>query len=797
MTPRQVISLMTLAAASLAPLHAADQSASFFLHDGDRMVFYGDSITDQEWYPTLVQTFVMTRFPSWRNEFTNRGQSGDNAGSLKRFERDVAFNKPAALTFMMGYNDPGYGPFQAEGLAKFVDHVTQSVKLARAANPGMRILLIGPTPNETALSSSYPRWVTGDFYPYCLLMYGREEGRLARRLGVDYVDMTTLYGQTMGFGRVMAQKGFALSRDGVHPQQEGQTFIAYHLLRAMGGQAQLASVSIDAAHGKLLSAERCAVSKLEIAGGKVSFTRKCLSLPYPTPAVARPFSLLVDLDNTLNVDLLTVTGLPAPSYALSVDGEKIAELPASELADGVNLSAYPATPMYQQALAVFDAVRKKDLLDCHFWRDYVMTGQADGAGNPLGTDPAARAKVEAARQAIAAARLAAYALNTPHEHTLTLEPLDKTIPRYADLADTDLNQSFLICTVGKVAVDWNAMKLLDNKVEIHIQNPGATTHQGTITWNCPEGWQITPAETEFTVEGGQTATVPFTVTCPAGTATIPPPTATVRWHWTADWAYPMQHDVEMELLPHLTIPHAKTPVTFTSHLADWDDAVSFTLDKLYFVDTILTGKKNVWDGPQDLSAKFLMKWDEQALYFCALVHDDSHVQNQPFYMMWSQDMVQLAALAQEKGKPDGRYEWGFGVYDADRSEAGTYSSQPPVAADAPPLRFQGHVDEAAHTCLYEIAIPWARLAPLVPAAGKSLRFSGVVGDADPQPGKGYNYLAWTNGIVHAKNPADFATVILGESAAHADALSYTYPQALADLAKRGGAVTSADIAQGY
>ena len=78
-----------------------------------------------------------------------------------------------------------------------------------------------------------------------------------------------------------------------------------------------------------------------------------------------------------------------------------------------------------------------------------------------------------------------------------------------------------------------------------------------------------------------------TVTCPGGTAPIPPPTATMRWHWTADWAYPMQHDVEMELLPHLTIPHAKTPVTFTSHLSDWDDAVSFGYPQLRWPTVIV------------------------------------------------------------------------------------------------------------------------------------------------------------------------------------------------------------------
>ncbi len=759
MNTKRVILLMALVTTSLAPLEAEDTPQGFFLRDGDRLVFYGDSITDSEWYPTLVQTFVATRFPKWRNEFYNRGQSGDNSGSLARFARDVATLKPQALTYMMGYNDGGYAPLKPETVSRFLENVSESVRIARGANPRMRIMLIGPTPNETAVSSAYPRWVTGDFYPYCLLTLGREEGRLAQRLGVGYVDMTTLYGQTLGFGRVLAGKTFALSRDGVHPQQEGQTFIAYHLLKAMGAPAQVAQVEIDAAKGKVTRAERCQVSALRTEGGRLSFRRVCESLPYPTPLVARPFALLVDLDNTINADVLVVQGLTAPSYALSVDGEKIAELPAEALAEGVNLSAYPATPMYRQALALMEAVRKKDLLDCAFWRQYVTTGKAEGAGNPLGTDPAARAEVEAARKEIAEAREAIYALNTPRAHTITLEPLEKEISRYADRANADLNQGFLICGASKVDVDWNTMKLRSDRVEVQVQNPGTREQEVTITWHCPAGWQVTPAQGGFAVAGGKTQKQAFAISCPGGQVTLPPPTATVRWAWAQDWAYPMQREVELELTPHLTIARAKTAVTVDGNLDDWADATGFALANVYFMDMAVPGKRELWNGPEDLSARIMMKWDEQALYVAALVRDASHVQNQPANMMWSQDMVQLAALAEAPGKPAGRYEWGFGVYEGDRSEIAYYSAQ---AAEAADIQFQGHVNDFRNWCAYEIAIPWGRLAPLVPAAGKTLRLTVTIGEADPVPGKGYNYLAWTHGIAYGKNSADFAVVTLGE-----------------------------------
>src|SRR2546423_1107391 len=35
----------------------------FYLKDGDRVVFYGDSITDQRLYTAFTESYVITRFP--------------------------------------------------------------------------------------------------------------------------------------------------------------------------------------------------------------------------------------------------------------------------------------------------------------------------------------------------------------------------------------------------------------------------------------------------------------------------------------------------------------------------------------------------------------------------------------------------------------------------------------------------------------------------------------------------------------------------------------------------------------
>ena len=41
----------------------------FFVHDGDRVVFLGDSITEQRLYTTYIEAYALTRYPNWKLTF--------------------------------------------------------------------------------------------------------------------------------------------------------------------------------------------------------------------------------------------------------------------------------------------------------------------------------------------------------------------------------------------------------------------------------------------------------------------------------------------------------------------------------------------------------------------------------------------------------------------------------------------------------------------------------------------------------------------------------------------------------
>ncbi|MGC8552450.1 MAG: GDSL-type esterase/lipase family protein [Phycisphaerae bacterium] len=109
--------LVVLAMAGLLQISSARAAGSFFLHDGDRVCFYGDSITEQRFYPVAVETYVLTRFPNLKVDFVDSGVGGDRvtggwAGNINvRLKRDVYPFKPTVVTIMLGMNDASYRPF--------------------------------------------------------------------------------------------------------------------------------------------------------------------------------------------------------------------------------------------------------------------------------------------------------------------------------------------------------------------------------------------------------------------------------------------------------------------------------------------------------------------------------------------------------------------------------------------------------------------------------------------------------------------------------------------------------------
>ncbi len=97
----------------------------FGLRDGDRVVFYGDSITEQHLYTADVEEYALTRFPAREIAFWNGGVGGDRvsggwAGPIDlRLHDDVFAFHPTVVTVMLGMNDGMVRPYNQQIFESF------------------------------------------------------------------------------------------------------------------------------------------------------------------------------------------------------------------------------------------------------------------------------------------------------------------------------------------------------------------------------------------------------------------------------------------------------------------------------------------------------------------------------------------------------------------------------------------------------------------------------------------------------------------------------------------------------
>jgi len=353
-----LLSLMTvLAAPALSPAAPGDAPTAFALRDGDRVVFYGDSITQEGGYGRLVEEYVRTRFPHWDVRFYNAGVGGDTvkggwAGPVDvRLERDVIALRPTVVTIMLGMNDGGYKLFDAQTLATFGDGYRALVAKLRQALPGARLTFLRSSPFDDVARP--PQFAPG--YDDALRRLGCYVTSLGAKEGATTVDFRDPV--NAGIAAVLKDDpGLArqVVPDRVHPGPAGHMVMGAALLRAWSAPALVTRVEIDAAGPRVVAASNTDVSGLAAAGGGLAWTQLDRALPLPVSYEDATVELAqkagADLDS-LDEERLVVAGLAPGRYELKIDGQEVGAFTDAELTKGMNLARL-STPMRWQAFSV-------------------------------------------------------------------------------------------------------------------------------------------------------------------------------------------------------------------------------------------------------------------------------------------------------------------------------------------------------------------------------------------------------------------------------------------------------------
>ncbi|MFA6961892.1 MAG: GDSL-type esterase/lipase family protein [Opitutaceae bacterium] len=375
MTPKILLHRVLLLAAVFSAVSVGRADDAFYLKDGDRVVFYGDSITDQRLYTTFTETFVVTRFPNLKVDFVHSGWGGDRVGGggggniATRLERDVFTYKPTVMTVMLGMNDGSYRAFDDKIFATYDTGLRSIVEKVQSTLPGIRLTLIQPSPFDDVTRD--PKFPGG--YNAVLVRYADAVKAIAEANHQTVADLNSpLVAMLEKAKAADAQSAAKIIPDRVHPGASGHLIMAEQVLKAWNAPSLVSGVEIDASAGKVVHAMNTNVSALKIAADSAEWTQLDKALPMPVDLANPETALAVkssDFVEALDRQPLRVTGLKTASYELQIDGRKIGVFASVDLAAGINLAVL-ATPMAAQAAEVHKLTLQRANLHNIRWRAF-------------------------------------------------------------------------------------------------------------------------------------------------------------------------------------------------------------------------------------------------------------------------------------------------------------------------------------------------------------------------------------------------------------------------------------------
>ena len=354
---RCLVTALAIAAAATMSHAEAPQ-----FQNGDRVCVVGDSITHGRRYHLFLEAFYVTRLPDRRVDFINCGIAGDTAaGALRRFDWDIAPQKPTVSTILLGMNDVGislygddkteeqYGAKRTARIDAYAANMEQLVERLRAI--GSKVILLTPTIYDDQVDVERVNYSGAN---EGLARCAEKVRALAKEKNVPLVEVFAPMNALNAKLLAEDPKATVVGPDRVHPLDPGQFFIAWCIMRAQNLPGVVSSVSIDAKTDKPVAVENAELTDYQATGQGIEFTLLEKSLPFPIPKTIEPAMAWVPFRQETNRETLKVVGLAADEYDILIDGERLARTTAAELAEGIELADNDKTPMHRQAAKVYD-----------------------------------------------------------------------------------------------------------------------------------------------------------------------------------------------------------------------------------------------------------------------------------------------------------------------------------------------------------------------------------------------------------------------------------------------------------
>jgi lysophospholipase L1-like esterase len=451
-----------------APGAASPATARFApvrLGDEETIVFYGDSITEQNLYSEYLETFFLSRFPGKRLATFNFGWGGDTAsGGTKRFTRDALPVKPSLVFVNFGMNDGGYKAYDEPTFRNYMAAQGALADAIRAA--GAREVLFTTSPVDDVLRKD------GGVYNDTLSRMAWGVIGLARERQLPVIDLLHPMAEVQ---RLAKEKdaAFTMIPDTVHPDPAGHLVMAYLAMRQIDAPRRVGTIVVDGA--SVTAEDGATVANVAAADGRVEFDLQIPFVPFYVPKEARRALELVPLEDELNrFRLQAKPPAGVEKLVLSVDGRTLGTFGREELERGLDLALLDAAPWAEAGRTMWDAAQAR-------WKKHQEAWRRMGIEKPASMMPTLASFEPLARSQRAYADEVGRSLGTlarPRPYHVRLSVPGAPVP----IAAVQLSPLYALGSfdtphapeTSPSSVAWTRAPLADGQLDIGARFAGAT-----------------------------------------------------------------------------------------------------------------------------------------------------------------------------------------------------------------------------------------------------------------------------------------------------------------------------------
>lgn len=226
MFPRFILALAFVS----CPLFSADTA----LKKGDKIVFFGDSITQggggPKGYITVIKNALAEKHPDFGLECINAGISGHKVTNLQaRVDKDVIAKKPTIVFIYIGINDVWHFTHPAtKGQGTPKDKFEAGLKdlLKRITEAGARVILCTPSVIGEKNGGANPQDAMLD-------EYSEISRKVATETKTPLVDLHKAFQDYLKANNPDNKDKGILTGDGVHLNEKGNKLVADELMKAL------------------------------------------------------------------------------------------------------------------------------------------------------------------------------------------------------------------------------------------------------------------------------------------------------------------------------------------------------------------------------------------------------------------------------------------------------------------------------------------------------------------------------------------------------------------------------------